>query len=183
MIEIRPLTNLEPQELRSLNVGYISTAMYRVRKSETPQETIFQLELVPLGQPYIKRWETDDEELVQLEEAVHQGLSLAAYDGTHMIAIAIAEARRWNRTLWVWEFHVAPEYRRKGIGRQLMQALAEKARSANLRVMVCETQNTNVPAISFYRQVGFTIDGIDLSYYTNRDLTDGEVAIFMKRKL
>jgi ribosomal protein S18 acetylase RimI-like enzyme len=100
-----------------------------------------------------------------------------------MIAIAIAEARRWNRTLWVWEFHVAPDYHYQGIGRQLMEALAEKARSADLRVMVCETQNTNVPAISFYRQVGFSIEGIDLSYYTNHDLTAGEVAIFMKRKL
>jgi ribosomal protein S18 acetylase RimI-like enzyme len=49
--------------------------------------------------------------------------------------------------------------------------------------MVCETQNTNVPAITFYRRVGYEIDGVDLSYYTNRDMTDFEVAIFMKRKL
>jgi ribosomal protein S18 acetylase RimI-like enzyme len=118
-----------------------------------------------------------------LQEAVRQGLSLAAYDGAHMIAIAIAEARRWNRSLWVWEFHVAPDYQRQGIGRQLMQALADVARSAGMRVMVAETQNTNLPAVSFYRQVGFNIDGIDLSYYTNRDLIDGEVAIFMKRNL
>jgi hypothetical protein len=27
------------------------------------------------------------------------------------------------------------------------------------------------------------IDGIDLSYYTNADMSGGEVAIFMKRKL
>jgi ribosomal protein S18 acetylase RimI-like enzyme len=62
-----------------------------------------------------------------------------------------------------------------------MEALAEKL-VLRTCVMVCET-NTNVPAISFYRQVGFSMDGVDLSYYTNRDLTDGEVAIFMKRKL
>ena len=50
-------------------------------------------------------------------------------------------------------------------------------------LIVCETQNYNVPAIEFYRKVGFEIEGIDLSYYSNRDMTEGEVAIFMKRKL
>jgi ribosomal protein S18 acetylase RimI-like enzyme len=36
-----------------------------------------------------------------------------------------------------------------------------------------------VPAIEFYRKVGFEIEGIDLSYY---DMTE-EVAVFMKREL
>lgn len=183
MVEIQTLPDLEPQDIRSLNRGYTSTAIYRVSKSETPEETIIQLALVPLSHPYTKRWETDDEELARLQEIVRQGLSLAAYDGERMVAIAIAEARRWNRTLWVWEFHVAPDYHRKGIGRRLMDALAELGRAAALRVMVCETQNTNVPAINFYRRVGFSVEGIDLSYYTNYDLTEGEVAIFMKRVL
>lgn len=183
MIEIKPLTQLQPQDIRTLNRGYTSSAMYQVSKSETPEETILQLALVPLKRPYVKRWETDDEELARLQDVVRQGLSLAAYDGERMVAIAIAEARHWNLTLWVWEFHVAPDYHRRGIGRSLMNALAEVGRSAELRVMVCETQNTNVPAINFYRGAGFSMEGIDLSYYTNHDLTDGEIAIFMKRKL
>ena len=45
------------------------------------------------------------------------------------------------------------------------------------------TQTTNVPAIDFYRKVGFEVDGIDLSYYGNNDVEAGEVALFMKRKL
>ena len=49
------------------------------------------------------------------------------------------------------------------------------------RVMVCETQNTNVPAIRFYRNIGFEVGAVDLSYYTNNDLTEFEVAVFMKR--
>ena len=60
-----------------------------------------------------------------------------------------------------------------------MEAVADEAKEANLRVIVCETQNTNVPAIEFYRKVGFEIEGIDLSYY---DMTE-EVAVFMKREL
>jgi len=61
--------------------------------------------------------------------------------------------------------------------------LADKARVAGFRVLVLETQNTNVPAIRFYRKAGFEVEGIDLSYYSNTDITDGEIAIFMKRKI
>jgi hypothetical protein len=31
--------------------------------------------------------------------------------------------------------------------------------------------------------MGFELDGVDMSYYTNRDVESGEVAVFMKRKL
>jgi ribosomal protein S18 acetylase RimI-like enzyme len=61
--------------------------------------------------------------------------------------------------------------------------LAARACAAGLRAVVCETQTTNVPAIAFYRQLGFEIDGVDLSYYSNDDASGGEVAIFMKLKL
>jgi ribosomal protein S18 acetylase RimI-like enzyme len=64
-----------------------------------------------------------------------------------------------------------------------MDSLAELAGQRGFRALVCETQNYNVPAIQFYRKLGFEIDGIDLSYYTNDDMTGGEVALFMKRKL
>ena len=63
-----------------------------------------------------------------------------------------------------------------------MERVAEIAKAEGLRILVCETQNTNVPAIDFYRRVGFEVDSVDLSYYTNSDV-EGEVAIFMKRKL
>jgi ribosomal protein S18 acetylase RimI-like enzyme len=78
---------------------------------------------------------------------------------------------------------VHPDHRGAGIGRQLMQVVLANARRVGCRVVVCETQNTNVPAIDFYRKVGFEIDAIDLSYYSNHDVHDGEVAIFMKYKL
>ena len=65
------------------------------------------------------------------------------------------------------EFHVAETHRRQGIGRQMMEELVERGRASGLRIVVCETQNTNVPAIHFYRRVGFNIEGIDLSYYSN----------------
>ena len=60
---------------------------------------------------------------------------------------------------------------------------SEMATAAGLRTIVCETQNTNVPAIQFYRKLGFRMEGIDISYYTNNDLPDGEIAVFMKKQI
>jgi ribosomal protein S18 acetylase RimI-like enzyme len=99
------------------------------------------------------------------------------------VGIALAEPRHWNKSLWVWELHVVESHRRRGVGRQLVDALANKAREAGLRTLVCETQNTNVPAMRFYHSVGFRIEGIDISYYTNEDFPDGEIAVFMKKRL
>ena len=182
-IKIRTLEKFNANDLRQLARGYISTSKYVVRKTEAHERTVFTLELTALDRPYVKHDVLDDRLLDRYKEVVQQGLSLGAYDGDQVVGIAIAELESWNRSLWVWEFCVAETHRGMGIGRQLMEALADKAKEAGMRVIVCETQNYNVPAIEFYRKVGFEIDGIDLSYYSNRDMTEGEVAIFMKRKL
>jgi ribosomal protein S18 acetylase RimI-like enzyme len=108
------------------------------------------------------------------------GCSFGAYDCDALVGVAIAEPRAWHTDLWVWDFHVHAVYRRLGIGRRLMDALAERAREHALRTIVCETQNTNVPAIRFYRSAGFELVGVDLWYYPPEI---DEVALFMKRRL
>jgi ribosomal protein S18 acetylase RimI-like enzyme len=183
MIQISTLTDLDPADLERINQGYTSTHKYVVQKVETPAQTTLSLTLTPLPVPYTKRWYSDEAELARYRQVVAAGLSRAAYVDGRMAALAIAEAQHWNRSLWIWEFHVEPAYRGQGVGRQLMEAMAIVAQQAGLRVLVCETQNTNVPAINFYRAVGFELDAVDLSYYTNQDIAAGEVAFFMKRKL
>ena len=183
MIELDPLTSLSADQLANIGGGYISLSQYVVRKTERPDRVSITLELTPFENPYVKRWEqSDDEELQRYQQYAAEGYSLGAYDDGRLVGYALIEPRRWNHTLWVWEFHVDEAYRRKGIGRLLMEAVVEKARQSGFRCVGLETQNTNVPAISFYRAVGFEIEGIDLSLYTNTDSLDGEVAIFMKRK-
>ena len=183
MIKINKLTQFDKGRYRELTAGYTSQEKYVVDKTETEDKTQITLTLQPLDPPYLKRFGRDDNLEEQMEEVLKQGLSLGAYDGSKLIGIAIAERREWNKSLWVWELHIDADYQGKGIGTKLMNALTRKATKAELRVMVCETQNTNVPAIQFYRKLGFEIDGIDLSYYTNNDVEEGEVAIFMKKKL
>jgi len=55
--------------------------------------------------------------------------------------------------------------------------------NTGLRIIVWETQTTNVPAIRAARRLGFQLESIDISYYTNADYPAGEMAVFMKRRL
>ena len=181
-LSIRKLARAPVADLHRLVTGYRSPARYRAAKVESETHTAITLDLEMLDSDYLKSWELTEEDFIRYERVITEGHSLAAYDGESMVGLGLAEARHWNRTLWIWEFHVLESYRRQGIGRRLMDALDVEARRVGMRTLLVETQNTNVPAIWFYRSVGFSIESVDLSYYTNRDMTDFEVAIFMKRR-
>ena len=181
MIEIRPLHQLDVARFRELSAGYTSPAVYRVSKIESDSETTISLKLHNLETPYRKVWAPNSGDEERYDQIIGQGLSAGIYDNERLVGIAVAERQVWNRTLWIWEFHIDQDYRGRGLGRQLMNHMAVTGKEVGCRVMVCETQNTNVPAIRFYRKVGFEVGAVDLSYYTNTDITDFEVAEFMKR--
>lgn len=181
MIETKPLIRFDSIRFRELGAGYTSPATYHVNKIENDTHTTISLNLVELQNPYVKKWDCTIEQETNYSRIVEKGLSCGVYDEEKLVGIAIAEKQEWNRTLWIWEFHIDMEYRQRGLGRQLMDHLEKIGKENGCRVMVCETQNTNVPAIRFYRNIGFEVGAVDLSYYTNNDLTEFEVAVFMKR--
>lgn len=182
-IRIHSLERFDPAWLEAIATGYTTDAVYQAAKQEGDAATTLSLRLEPLESPRTVRYTFNDDQIRSLVEAVKTGFSFGASEGERLVGFGVAEPHWWNHTLWVWDFHVAPAYRGRGVGRALMVALAAKACEAGLRALVCETQNINVPAIRFYRRVGFVLDGIDLSYYTNEDALPGrEVAVFMKLK-
>jgi ribosomal protein S18 acetylase RimI-like enzyme len=184
MIEIHPLTSLTATDLKRIASGYSSDSKYAVVYTDSETRAFIDLQLVTLEEPHIGKYDHyDDETLRHYTQVFDKGYSFAAYDGDRLIGLIIAEPHLWNHSLWVCEFHVAETYRQRGIGRQLMECAAEKARQAGLRIIVCETQNTNATAIKVYRRLGFRLEGVDISYYTNNDYPDGDIAVFMKRRL
>lgn len=184
MIAIKPLGPLSAVELDELIAGYTSDAKYRVTMTQGDGQFSFTLALAHLPTPFVKRYEpVDATTLAHYQSLPAQGYSFGAYDGERCVGIALAEAFAWNNSLWVHELHVGETHRGRGIGQQLVAALTQAGRNASLRTIVCETQNTNVPAIRFYQRAGFQLEGVDLSYYSNDDFPDGEIALFMKKRL
>lgn len=184
MTVIRPLDAFDPARFQTIASGYTTSEIYRVSRSESEDQTCFTLSLEALPEPQLFRFPFVEEELDRYGALVPSDYCFGAFDDAALVGVALAEPQAWNRTLWVWDFHVAASHRGRGIGRRLMAALAERASAAGLRAIICETQNTNVPAIRFYRAVGFTMEGVDISYYTNEDMQPGgTVAVFMKLRL
>jgi len=182
-VEIRALESLDPVDFKRIMIGYTTTRKYQPEKTETHEQTTITLRLTALSRPYVKVFPHPASGMERYQQIIKQGTSLGAYESGVLVGLAIAERRDWNRSLWVWELGIDEEHRMVGLGRKLVDALTVLAKNLGLRVIVCETQSTNVTAIEFYRKTGFELDGIDLSYYTNYDTTIGEVAIFMKKRV
>ena len=184
MINIQPIKKLDIDDLKRVADGYSSECKYIVKYAAVEEVASFELQLVDLERPYVKKYDHyDDQTINRYAGFLDYGYSFGAFDRDLLVGLVISEPRWWNKSLWVWEFHVAESYRQKGIGKQLLAEVIDKSRQAGLRVVVCETQNTNATAINTYHQLGFRIEGIDISYYSNNDYPDGEIAVFMKRRL
>jgi GNAT superfamily N-acetyltransferase len=90
---------------------------------------------------------------------------------------------KWNNRMRVWEFLVREEFRRKGIGTQLMKKAREVAKERGARMLVLETQTCLVPAINFYLKFGFELIGFDATAYSNEDIEKKEVRLELGLKL
>lgn len=75
----------------------------------------------------------------------------------------------------VTTFGVHPEWRRQGIGRQLLLNLVELSITIGARRMTLEVRASNAGAQALYRGFGFEVAGRRRAYYTD----DGEDALVM----
>ncbi|RPF27559.1 ribosomal-protein-alanine N-acetyltransferase [Georgenia muralis] len=74
---------------------------------------------------------------------------------------------------------VAAPYRRRGIARQLLEALLSAARAAGSRTVVLEVRASDAGAQRLYEGAGFTRIGLRRGYYA----AEGEDAVVMRARL
>ena len=208
-IVVRPLEPLTIADFQDLLSHYTTSQRYIVTQEVTqnrhhdaetqkgaiagglPGKVSLAMELVQLDEPQqVTEWVPDQEDVGRYNDALSHGLSYGAYakgekeEEEQMVGLVVAEHRKWNNTVWVWEVHVHKDWRGKGVGSRLMEALVDSARDKlKASMIVCETQALNVPAIGFYARQGFRFDGIDVSYYREDGLKQQDIAVFMKLPL
>jgi ribosomal protein S18 acetylase RimI-like enzyme len=184
MVVIQPVPDIDEATLKRLIVGYTTQTIYQVSTEAQPDYFRFELRLIPLEEPRVKRYaHLDANTLRQYREMVTTGHSFGAFANEICVGLALSELQTWNSSLCLQELHVAPEFRRQGIGRLLVERLSIHARAQGVRCIVCETQTSDVGAIQFYLAMGFRLEGIDLAFYTNEDQQQGEMAVFMRKRL
>lgn len=65
----------------------------------------------------------------------------------------------------LWDIRVMPTVRHRGVGSALLAASESWARARGARVLMVETQNTNVPACRFYAKHGFVLGAVHRGAY------------------
>jgi streptothricin acetyltransferase len=183
--EIRALHPFTQAEIWPIISGYETQEIYAVEKRETDLHTLIDIRLVRLGTPYRASFEQDftPEDCAWYRRLVEKGCCFGAYQQERLIGFAIGEIIPEDHLLRVWEFHVMSEFRRRGVGRALMQRVIAQARGERLPTILLETQNTNVKAVRFYRSMGFALESLDLSpphYQKLGGQEASEVAFYMK---
>ena len=74
---------------------------------------------------------------------------------------------------------VSPDYRRRGIGRQLVEHLIFDLRNKNIHFLLLEVRVSNAPAIALYDKLGFRPVGKRPRYYHN----PREDALILRKEL
>jgi ribosomal protein S18 acetylase RimI-like enzyme len=157
-------------QIESVDTSFSTDRVYRV----TTEGLGFRLREEPVAPPLAKTY------VVQPLRPSDR-LFVADDDGV-VVGFGEVELASWNRRAAITHLYVSASHRGRGVGRVLVEALAERARADGARCLWLETQNVNYPAVQFYYRLGFRLCGLDESLY-DFALLPGEVALFFARDL
>jgi ribosomal-protein-alanine N-acetyltransferase len=101
------------------------------------------------------------------ELAKPSSICLGAIDGEHDELVGYLIISRYVDAWHVMNIAVAPEFRRKGIARRLMERLFEVTARDARRGYTLEVRVSNEAAIRLYEELGFRARGIRRGYYTD----------------
>ena len=87
----------------------------------------------------------------------------------------------WHQRIVLWFLYIAPAWRRRGVGRALLERVEAHARRVGASHVWLETSNVNVPGIAAYERLGYALCGADRLYYG--DYMPGESAIYLAKSL
>lgn len=86
------------------------------------------------------------------------------------VAIAVAPSDHWagfatfyettDGRLWLDVLWVEPDWRRRGVGRQLLEAVRHAARSCDLAGVALGHAEHNAPMLALMRRAGWTVDHV-----------------------
>ena len=91
---------------------------------------------------------------------------------------ATVKYKEWNNRAILTGIFVAKESKGKGVGRALIEAAINFAKTKSARCLFVETQNVNYPAIQFYRKNNFEFCGFDSALYNPAAVSANETAFY-----
>lgn len=184
LITISKLVSLSTEELFSIGNPAIEVkAKYEIVRQLKDKDITFSLQYKEIKKGFeVKFYSNSSIESENFNKLIKEGNSFGAYYENKLIGFVISEKRTWNNSLWIEMIQVAKDHRGQGIGSKLLKALEIQAASENFRIIDIETQNTNIPAVNFYRKNGYEVTGLNLALY-DPDKVNDDIAIFLAKNL
>lgn len=149
-------------------------AIYEVKMAQCKGQGLI-LEEKPLSEPYVDDFDAFDHPrnwaqrgwdlskwgfYAAYEKEKMVGGAIVAYDTT---GVYMLQGRRDIACLW--DIRVHPDFRRKGIGKVLLDEAKAFAHTRGCKYLKIETQNTNIRANRFYESQGCVLGGINRYAY------------------
>lgn len=113
-----------------------------------------------------------------LEDWERDQCFLVAVEGTDILGFTDVRVQLWDRVGWVHHLVVSRPHRRQGVGTRLVQAAADWARRAGLRLLVLESSTKNYPGLCFCQRLGCSFCGFNDQLYSSQD-----IAVFFSHPL
>jgi len=130
----------------------------------------------PLARPITKRYSIAE---VFAPWARWEVAWVAEDDGIRGFAAAAYEA--WHERVVLWFLYISPAWRRRGVGRRLLERVETWGREQGATHVWLETSNVNVPGVAAYERLGYGLCGADRLYYGS--YMPGETAIYLAKAL
>lgn len=182
MLTIAPINQESLSCFNQIDNRYLVSEMATVRITRTG----FSLDYTPLPKA---EWRTYTEDSVFTAEELFKrkdATCLFAFSDNQLVGQAVV-VKNWNDLAMVWDLRVDAHMRRKGVGRELLAACEDWAKSQGLQGLMLETQDTNPSACQFYERYGFVLGGVDrmlyggLPHQIGKPMAFRETALFFYR--
>ncbi len=97
-------------------------------------------------------------------DSMSDSIFLGAYDGDKCVGLAILQPG-FFKYMYLYDLKVCGEYRRRNIGRMLIEKAKETAAQNGYCGLYTQGQDNNPGACLFYLNAGFYIGGLDTNVY------------------
>ena len=178
---IRPLDRTRDRRaVEAIDTSFQTSTVYDVVTGARAIELVPRALAAPLTKRYaigevFAPWASWTDGWVATNENGDEG------DGGAVRGFATVEYEAWHERLVLWFLYVDPPWRRRGVGRALLERVEAHGQDLGATHVWLETSSVNAPAIAAYERLGYALCGADRLFYGR--YMPGEQAIYLAKGL